>query len=390
MHPKKFIRKKICFKSRKIPPPKQIFILIFVLLVIATLYQCSPKVEEKVFTIKSEHSSPEGTTISLWKNGEQKYTDLVHDSSYKITFVSNAFPSFDSLTGTKTDYIPYNSGSIIFQSENNTIDINLEPFTPDKLFYLYGDSCSPVGASIKIYEAGNLLEENLIIDEAGTYKSKVYYIPKDANLDSINFSKQDYLDTNIYEMHLDSGANLLNVQLNIISNYQFYLSGAESSPENTLVKVYYDASLIASAKVQNHTYISNFWYYPEKTMQLDSIVYTHEGYDKAKFENIQVSEGQNYLDINLSKTEAYTYSLYGDNCSPEGTYIEVWHQGQYLAYAYVENSLYQTGNWSNADSSMTIDSIRFMHEGYQKQVHTNFIVKPGKNLLNVQLNQEKK
>ncbi len=390
MKKKKFTKKNICFKARKIPPPKQLLYSFIILLAISIFFQCQPKVQKNYYTISSEHSSPEGVKVSLWKNGAIQYSDIVQDSSYSIGFESDAFPSFDSLTGTKTDYIPYNSGTITFQYHNSTIDINLEPFTEDKLFSFYGDSCTPAGAAIKIYDDGRLLEENLYVNESGSYQSQIFYMPDDQTIDSVNFSKQDYVDANFYEIKVDSGANLLNAQLKIISNYRYYLSGAESSPESTQVKVYYDAALIASAQVKNHTYITDYWYNPENTMYLDSIVYTREGYDKAKFENILASEGQNYLDVNLNKTEAYTFWLYGTDCSPEGTYIEVWHKGQYLAYAYVDNTAYQTGTWSNADSTMTLDSIRFMHEGYVKQIHTNFMVKAGKNLLNVQLSQAKK
>ncbi len=390
MKKKKFTKKNICFKARKIPPPQQMLFLFLILFVISIFYQCQPKEKTYQYKVSSKHSSPEGTKVSLWKNGQEKYSDIVQDSSYSITFISNEFPSFDSLTGTKTNYIPYNSGYLTFQNLNKTVDINLEPFTKDKLFSFYGDSCTPTGTSVKIYDEGRLFEENLYVNESGNYQSKVFYMPKDETIDSVNFSKQDYVDSNFYEIKVDSGANLLNAQLKIISNYRYNLIGSESSPENTQVKVYYDAALIASVQIKNYTYITGYWYNPENTMYLDSIVYTHEGYDKAKFENILVSEGQNYLDVNLNKTEAYTFWLYGTDCSPEGTYIEVWHKGQYLAYAYVDNAAYQTGNWSDADSTMTLDSIRFMHEGYLKQVHTNFKVKAGKNLLNVQLSESKK
>jgi len=356
--------------------------LLFLVFILASGCKRTPS-EKFNHIIKSEQSSPDGTKIVAWDDGQKIRQTNIYNKAYEIAFTTeNPTEQLDSIVATADNYNKFKAENVSVTNVK-TLDINLIPTPPQKVFWLYGETSSPAGATAAVYDDGNELDEATINDN--TYRTKDLNLPTDNKIDSVVVNATGYNKIVYTNVPINENGNKFEITLNL-TTYDHWFSNNTSTP-GAHADWYKNGNVVMTADVDAEgDYVTNKWTTTNTSEVADSIVATATGFNKRKLIDVQVNEGNNDLQLDLSAI-IYQYKFVGNNTMPNGANIEAWENGENIASGVVSGTNYATGNWQSTLTNMNIDSVLFTAAGHEKKKFVNVAVVPGENVLNAQLTQ---
>jgi hypothetical protein len=334
------------------------------------------------YTLQGTETSPVGTSVSVYQNGQILGSDVVNaQGDYSIGWSSiETTMVIDSIVFSASGYFPETFVNYTTQTGTTVLNASLDLVTYQ--YTLQGTETSPVGTDIRAYNGGLQLG-SAVVDAQGDYACSWSGAASAMTIDSIVFLASGYVSQVFRNFDISHGVQILNASLEL-AVFQYNLQGFETSPVGTTVSVYENGQILGSATVNSQGDYSINWESQEASMDIDSIVFSATGYMPKRYIDYNIATGQQTIEASLDLVK-YEYTLLGTETSPVGTDVRVYDLGQILGSAVVNSSGDYSLSWENQSPNMLVDSIVFSASGFQSMVFNDYGTASGQQTLNAEL-----